>query len=164
MRDKVIAALRRDGRAPLTALARLLKRDVDDIHRIIKEEEGTTITKFTSLLNYELLGYPTHVVMVLAVSSKERAAFTSFLNKSQHLNGLFSINNGYDFLLDLIFKDMRQVHSFVEQLESKFTIYERKEYYILATFAEQRFMANPDLLPQESRARDFHRVPQQPLP
>ncbi len=143
----MIAALRRDSRIPLTTLARQLHIDVDHINNILKEERNNTLLGFSSLINYEQLGFPIRVMMILAVRSKEKEDILKYLRKMSALNGLFFINNSYDFFVDLIFRDMRQTQEFIERLESNFTLYEHKEYYILSTLTEQHFMTNPDLLP-----------------
>src|SRR3989344_2612891 len=147
MKEKTIASLRKNVREKLTSLSKSLHTDVDNIHKLIKEEDGKLIKKFTALIDFAQLGYPIRVMMVMAVSSKEKARIASFLRKHQNVNSLFLINNGYDFFIEMIFKSIKDVHNFTENIESKYTIYDKKEYYILDALFEENFMSNPRLIP-----------------
>ena len=143
-----IAALRKNARAKLKDLAHTTGEDIDELNKFIRREMSTTITRFTSLVNFSDLGFPIRLMLVLAVSSKQKEAMKRYLKSHQNTNGIFLINNGYDFFLDMLFKDVKEAHTFCEELSSKYLIYEKKEYFILQTVTEQSFMANPHLLPQ----------------
>ncbi len=144
---KIIAALRKNARSKLKDLAHTTGEDIDELNKFIRRETGKTINRFTSLVNFSDLGFSIRLMLVLSVSAKQKEAIKRYLKSHQNTNGIFLINNGYDFFLDMFFRDVKEAHIFCEELSSRYLIYEKKEYFILQTVTEQSFMANPNLLP-----------------
>jgi len=47
------------------------------------------------------------------------------------VNNIFKINNGYDFMVEGVFRFLQDFEDFSEDLEEKFSIKEKQMYYII---------------------------------
>src|SRR3989338_8828979 len=64
------------------------------------------------------------------------------LDKS--LNSVYKINNGYDFMLDGIFRQIKDVEQFLEKLENEFGITDKYVYYIVDEIKKEDFLSSPE--------------------
>ena len=80
---------------------------------------------------------------MLKVNKKDRDALKEFLMKCNSVNTLFRINNGYDFLVEAVFRNMKEMQDFVEKLE-RFKIKDRQEFYLLEDLKRESFIADPE--------------------
>ena len=73
----------------------------------------------------------------------QKHEISAFLEKHQNVNSLYKINNGYDFLVDVIFRQMIELEEFIELLETKFKVRHRDVYFIIDEIKLEGFMAEP---------------------
>jgi len=69
------------------------------------------------------------------------------LQKSWHVNNLYKINNGFDFIAEFVFKSINEMENFFEDLESKFKIKSKDVHYIIEDVQREAFLAKPDIVP-----------------
>jgi len=142
----ILSFLRLDARAPLTRLSRRTGLPVSTIFDRIKSSTGKVIKKHCSLLDFDKIGFSTCAHILLKASKEHKPDLVGFLNKSLFVNSFFKINNGWDFLVECVFRDMRSLEDFVEVLESDFGVVEKEIHYILDEYKRESFMDNPDLV------------------
>jgi DNA-binding Lrp family transcriptional regulator len=140
---KLLVELRKDGRSSLTDISRRISMPVSTIFDTMKTGAAGTVKKYTCLLNFEQIGFNCRTTIVLKVKKEEREEVKNHLLKQQCINSVYKINNGYDFLIEAVFKDMKGADEFTENLESKFKILEKKVYYIMEDIARELFMTDP---------------------
>ena len=63
--------------------------------------------------------------------------------KHFNVNNLSRINNGYDFFLEGIFRDITQMESFLDSLQNQGVI-ETKVHYVIDEIKREDFMTNPE--------------------
>ena len=144
-KDKLILSyLRKDARASLTSMSRQTRIPVSTLYERIKKSE--IIKKHTSLLDFDKLGYSARAKVLLKVNKENREALRGFLCKCQFINELIKVNNGYDFLVEFVFQNMRELEHYLEALGNKFDIEDEKVYYVVDELKKECFMSNPDLL------------------
>ncbi|MBW3020118.1 Lrp/AsnC family transcriptional regulator [Candidatus Woesearchaeota archaeon] len=140
---KIIAQLRTDARMPMTNLSRKTSIPVTTIFdRIKAHKENNVVKKFTSLLNFEELGYTTRANIALKVDSSDKEALREHLIKNENVNSVSRINNGYDFMIEGIFKQMMDMENFLDSLEQKFKIQDKKSFFIIEDLKKEEFMTN----------------------
>ncbi len=139
----LLSHLRKNARKNLTALSRQTGIPVSTLFERIKRYEGGIIRKHTALIDFSRLGFEIRVNIFLKADKSRRDELKRFLMKEQGVNSVFRINNGYDFLVEGIFRNMKEVTDFTEKLEG-YKVKEIKEYYTLEEIKKEGFMSDPE--------------------
>ncbi len=98
------------------------------------------------MLDFGKLGYATKANIILSVDKNRKDELREYLMKHQNVNSVYKINNGYDFMIEVIFSDLKEVESFVESLEVSFNITSKQVFYTLDELKRESFMSNPKLI------------------
>jgi DNA-binding Lrp family transcriptional regulator len=101
---------------------------------------GRHIRKFTCILDYEMLGYPVRA-KILIVAKKDKEELIKYLAKNESLNSVYRVNNGFDYLVEGIFRSMHEVESFLEEL-SEHGMQKAQVLYVLENLKEEAFLTN----------------------
>ncbi|MBW2994956.1 Lrp/AsnC family transcriptional regulator [Candidatus Woesearchaeota archaeon] len=140
----VFSYLRQNARDKLTKISKKTGIPVTTIHDQIMHKEGF-VKKYTALLDFEKLGFNARLLMALAVAPEDKNKLREFLLKNYQVNSLYSINNGYDFLAEGVFKQIKEAEKFIENLEQGFQIKNKQVHYITDELKTETFMSNPYL-------------------
>ena len=143
---QIIANLRQNARMPLTKMSRKTNIPVSTIFDRLRLSESRVIIKHTTLLDFSKLGFNTRANITLKVDREDKEKLKEFLIKHHLVNSLYKINNGYDFMIEGVFKQIKDMEDFLEDLEKRFKILEKKAFYIIEDLKRETFMSNPDLL------------------
>jgi DNA-binding Lrp family transcriptional regulator len=146
----VVRQLRSNARETLTKMSRKTGIPVSTIYEWLKGFEDNVITKHTCLLDFRQLGYDLRVTMLVKTPGDIKQDIQRFLQTHHRVNTVYRINNGYDFLAEVLFRTMAELQEFLDTLDLK-GITERKEYYILDEISREAFLstdAHVDLLKQ----------------
>ena len=76
----------------------------------------------------------------------KREELRKYLNKHQNVNSLYKINSGYDFLIELVFKNIKELEDFMENIRDRFKIIEDNVFYILEDIKREDFMNDENIL------------------
>ena len=129
----------------LTKLSRKTRMPVSTLFDRIKHRYHP-LKRYTCLLDFPKLGFDSRAFVLLKLErDKERC--TSFLSKHHNVNTLFRVNNGWHVMAELVFPTMPMLEAFLELLDKKFTIEDRRVHYVLQEIIRERFFAEPDLVP-----------------
>ena len=147
----LLSHFRRNARESLTTISRETRVPVSTIFDKLKHYERQFIRKHTTLVDFSKLGYMTRANVMLKVAVEHREALKAHLLRHENVNSLFKINNGYDYLAELVFRQLKEMEDFLEQLEQKYKITEKTVFYIIEDICREEFMARPDLVELESQ-------------
>lgn len=139
----VLAELRRDSRKSMTEMARSVGMPISTMHDRVKELQQEMIKKHTCVVDFSKLGFSCRIQVILKVRKEDKDQIREHLIGSPNVNTIYRINNGYDFLVEGVFRDMKEADRFVERLDEKFRIPERRVYYILDDIAREVFLTDP---------------------
>lgn len=139
----LLAQLRKNSRVKMTRMSRELDIPVSTIFERLKGPLRNYIKRFTCLLNNSEIGFSSRATLILKVDKEQKEDIRAFLEKHPNVNSLYRINNGYDFLLDSIFKQMRDLEEFIEQLEKSYKIKQKEVYFIIDEIKQEGFLADP---------------------
>ncbi|HIH37645.1 TPA: Lrp/AsnC family transcriptional regulator [Candidatus Woesearchaeota archaeon] len=142
---RIIALLRENARISLTEISKATNIPISTIFDRLKQSRGSSITRFTTLLNFSHLGYMVRVSMTIKVDRGQKDAVQHFLSSNQSVNSVYKINNGYDFMIEGIFQQIRDVDVFTEELERRFAITDIKSYFIIDDIKKEAFLTAPVL-------------------
>lgn len=143
---KILAYLRQNARMPLTDMSRKTHIPVSTIFDRLKANENNLIIRHTSLIDFAKLGYNVRANIYFKVDREHKEAFKEFLIKHQLVNSVYKINNGYDFMIEGIFRQIKEMEEFIEQAESKFKVLDEKSFFIIEDLKKEAFMSDPELI------------------
>ena len=132
---------RNNARENLTRISRLTHIPVSTIFDKFREFERTMIKKHTTIVDFKKLGFNIKLYILFKISRKSRNTFKEFLVKNENINSVFRINNGFDFLVEAIFKDMDALQRFSKSLE-KYNIQDKQELFVLKDLKREGFLAD----------------------
>ena len=141
----IISSLRQNARAKLTDMSRKTRIPVSTLFDRIRLHEGGLIKKHTALVDFGKLGYNTMANIILKVKREHRDDVREFLMNHPSVNSAFKINNGYDFSIEGVFQNIREVEDFIELLEDKFSIKSKQVFYVIDELKKEAFLSNPAL-------------------
>ena len=142
----IIGYLRQNARMKLTSMSRKAKLPVSTIFDRIKMNEQGLITKHTSLIDFSVLGFTTRANIMLRVERTDKQGLREFLETHHHVNSLYKINNGFDYLVEAVFRNLNDLEDFLEVLEEKFTLKSKEVHYIIQDIKREGFLADPSLI------------------
>ncbi len=142
----VLSCLRQNARETLTRLSKKTRIPVSTIYDKLKIQENNIITKYTSLLDFSKLGFNTRAHLIIKVDRKHRDEFRDFLLKNHNINSVYKVNNGFDFMIDTIFRHIKDMEDFIEMLEEKFEVKDKQVYYLVDELKRESFMSDPDFI------------------
>ncbi len=137
----LLTNLRQNARETLTRLSKKTNIPISTIYEKLKLYDGDIIKKHTSIIDFAKLGYNARVNIMLKVDKEERDDIRTHLANRDCINSVFKINNGFDFLIEGVFKDIRDVEDFLERIEDKFKIKKKEIFYIVDEIKREGFMA-----------------------
>ncbi|KHO46479.1 MAG: AsnC family transcriptional regulator [archaeon GW2011_AR3] len=142
----ILSHLRNDARETLTRMSRKTSIPVSTIYDRLKAQESSIIKRYTALLDFNELGYNARCKVILKIAREKKEALEKFLISHISVNSLYKINNGFDFLVEGIFKSIKESEDFLEALEIKFGVKTKQVYYIIDDIKRESFMSDPELL------------------
>ena len=83
---------------------------------------------------------------MIKVGKEIRNDIREYLLKNHNINNVYKINNGYDFMVEVVFKHIKEMEDFLENLETKFDVKSKSVYYIVEDVKRETFMNNPSML------------------
>lgn len=137
----LIPHLRRNSRETLTRLSKKTGIPISTIFDQLKKTD--IIAKHTCLLNFNNLGFNTRANIMLKVNRGERELIKDYLAKNNNINTVYKTNNGFDFMIEVIFKHIKDLEDFMEILEEKFSIKSKQVFYIIEDIKREGFMTDP---------------------
>lgn len=143
----VISCLRRNARETLTAMSKKTRIPVSTLFDRIRLFEQGLIMKHAAIVDFARLGYSTRANVILKVNKKDREALRQYLVRNSFVNSAYRINNGFDFMAEVIFRNMKELEDFLGTLEENFKITEKHVYYLIDDIKKEEFLASPQLSP-----------------
>ena len=141
----ILSHLRQDARKNLTSISKETGMPVSTIFDRIKRYEKGLIQKHTALLDFSKLGYDVKVHIALKVPKDKRESFKSYLLREPLVNSVYRINNGYDFMIEAVFRNIKEVHDFIEGLD-EYKVKSAEQHFVLEEIKREGFMADPQLV------------------
>ncbi len=142
----ILSNLRKDARMSLTNMSKATHIPISTIFDRLRMHEVGLIKKHTSLIDFEKLGFNTRANVCIKVDKSKREELREHLSKHQNVNSVFKINNGYDFLAEVVFHNIKDLEEFMENLEERFNVTQTQVYYLIEDIKREEFMADPLLM------------------
>ncbi|MGV8169561.1 MAG: Lrp/AsnC family transcriptional regulator [Candidatus Nanoarchaeia archaeon] len=138
----ILSYFRNDARISLTKLSKMTRMPVSTIFDKLREyKQSKVIKKHTSLLDFRKLGYEIRTQILISSGKDTREQLQKFLVQHPKINNVFRINNGFDFLVESIFRNMEELDEFMRALE-EFSPLQRKEFFVMEDLKREEFLVN----------------------
>ena len=136
----IISHLRKDARLSLGAVSRALNVPLSTVYdKLSRLQKEGVIRKQALLLDFAKLGYHHHINLALKVSREQKSALQQFLQNHPSVNSLHEIDGGFDFLAEVISKDIKEYTGFMDGLKESFDLKELHEYQIIEELEKEKF-------------------------
>ena len=144
-KDLILTAyLRQNSRTSLTILSRKTGVPVSTIFDRLKS--NNVIIKNTALLDFTKLGYSTRANILLKAKKGEKDKIKEFLVKSFNVNSLYKVNNGFHFMAECIFRDIKELEDFLDLIDERFSVRTKEVHYIIDELKKEAFLSQPELI------------------
>ncbi len=137
---KLISCLRENSRESITNISKKTKIPMSTVFERIEYHKQKTIQKFTALLDFTKFGYMAKTQILIKVHKADKIKLREYLKMHPNINSMYRINNGYDFLIEVIFRNIREIEEFLEELEEKFKIKDSEMHYIIDDLKREEFV------------------------
>ncbi|MFH1065669.1 MAG: Lrp/AsnC family transcriptional regulator [Nanoarchaeota archaeon] len=141
----IISSLRQNCRKSLTEMSRDTKIPISTIHEKMNVYNRTLIKKHTALIDFAKVGFNTRAKVLFKVEKDQRQKLQDFLDNCKNVNTLFKVNNGFDFMADMVFVHIKDLEDFIEMIEHKFKIINKETFYIIDALKTEEFLSSPVL-------------------
>ena len=125
----------------LTTISRKTGIPVSTIFDRLRSHEGRLITKFTCLLDFHEMGFTVWAKVFVKVRPDKRNELQNYMYAHPSVNNIYRVNNGYDFTLDCVFRDMKDAEDFMNELEDSFPIIQRDVFHVIDRIVEEKLLA-----------------------
>ncbi len=143
----ILSELRKNARESLTKMSRRTRIPISTIHDRIRTNLDSLIKKNCALIDFSKLGFSTRVNLLIKTPPNKRKEVGEFLKNNFHVNTLLRISNEFDFLVELIFKDLKEAENFIDKLEEDFNIEAEKKYFVVEEIKKEEFLSDKNIIP-----------------
>jgi len=140
----IISHLRKNARTSLTNISKNTGIPVSTVFDKVKSNK--IIKKHSALIDFAKLGYNVTVQIALQCEKEDREKISAHLKDHQNINSLHRINHGYDYLIECVFKDQKELSFFIEELNEKFQIKNKLIFHIIEEIKKEEFLSRPELI------------------
>ncbi len=137
---KIINVLQNDASTPIKEIADIVKLSISPCWNRIQKLQSSGIIKYkTAILNYEKLGYANRTFMFIKTSQHKHnwsEKFKNYILNQNQVMGLYRISGGYDYIIDVLSKDMKDFDKFYQNLIDNVEIFEVTSSFIMETMKE----------------------------
>ena len=142
----ILSYLRQNCRETLTNISKKSSIPVSTLFEKIRRNRDGVIRKHTCLVDFAKLGFNTRAKIAIQASLNHRKDLLDFLLNHKNINSVYKINNGYDYLTEGIFRNMRDLEEFIETLQVKFRTKKQETYFIIDDLKREAFLSDPQFL------------------
>ncbi len=141
----IVSLLRENSRISLTEMSKFTKIPISTLFERLREYNHGLIKKHTTLVDFTKLGYEARARVLFKAKRGEASKLRELLNCSGNVNELYKVNNGYDFMVEFIFKNMKELEEHLEKISAMYPIDKELVFYIMEEIKKEEFLSKPNL-------------------
>ena len=141
----ILSHLRQNARKSLTEIFRQTGVPVSTLFDKLKKYEKGLIKKNTVLLNFNKLGFGVRVKILLKAAKDQKENLRIHLVNSHNVNSVSSVTNGFDFLIEALFRNLKDMQQFSDNIE-QFNLTKKEEFFIIEEFKSESFLSQPEFI------------------
>ncbi|MBN1156366.1 Lrp/AsnC family transcriptional regulator [Candidatus Woesearchaeota archaeon] len=133
---QILRMLRNDARIKLADVAREINIPKTTVHDKYRRLKNNMILKYTTLVDFKKLGRPIRVN--IAIEAKRKETLKDFLLSHPDINSVSTLAN-YDFYVDAVFRNMAEMHDFLEELRL-YKVTKKNVHHIIEELKTEDFL------------------------
>ena len=138
---RILSHLRLNARLGLTDLSKATGIPVSTIFDQLKTTPH--IRRYSTLLDFNSLGFGCRALVLCRTTKESKPALGNYLCRHPYVNTLHKVNNGYDFCLEGVFRDLKHLEDFLEHLDESFSLRAKEIHYLLDELSREGFLLDP---------------------
>ncbi|HIG08259.1 MAG TPA: Lrp/AsnC family transcriptional regulator [Alphaproteobacteria bacterium] len=137
---KIISILQKDSSKPIKDISKKVGLSISPCwNRIQKLQDLGIIKHKTVILNPEKLGYSNRVFVFIKTNQHKKKwsdNFKDYILKQPNVIGLYRISGAYDYLIDVLAKDIKDFDLFYKNLIENIEIFEVSSSFVMEIMKE----------------------------
>ncbi len=135
----LLECLRRNSRAKLTSISKKTHIPISTLFDLLKGLQNSVIKKNTVVLNFDEMGYRARAQVFLKVDNENKNRLLLFLQHHNNVNTLQKTNNGWDFIAEVVCKNIKELDTFLELLEKNYAVVSFNMHYLIEDIKKEGF-------------------------
>ncbi len=137
---RIISHLRKDARTSLAAISSDTEIPISTIYDKINRLKGNDVIKsFTTLVDFEKLGYHHQSKVAFKLTPNQKNDFLNFVKEQKCINSIYEINGGFDFMIEMVHRNVKEHADFMDSLDEAFDLLELQEFQLINEIAREKF-------------------------
>ncbi len=137
---KILSILQKDATLPVKDIARKVGLSTTPCWaRIQKLQEIGIIKKKTAVLDSEKLGFNNRVFIFIKTNKHKKEwanKFKKYILSQQNVMGLYRISGNFDYLINVLAKDVKDFDNFYQNLIENIEIYDVSSSFVMEIMKE----------------------------
>ncbi|MEM3112863.1 MAG: Lrp/AsnC family transcriptional regulator [Candidatus Pacearchaeota archaeon] len=134
---RILNTLIKDSRKSYRELAKESKVSVATISNKLKEFKNNGILKaYTTLVDYDLLGYEVHVIINIRVSQGQEVVVGKKLFNSPNVTAIYDLTGEFDIMVIARFKNRRELDNYLKTVQAYEFVERTQTQLILSSVKE----------------------------
>lgn len=133
----LLKELRLNARESLSKISRRTQIPVSTLFDRTKKFENNIIKKFTALIDFEKIGYKIQAFQLIKIGKKDE--FERFIENEQSVNAVYKLHDSFDYLVEIICKDINGLQQFNEKIE-EFNIINKQSFLRTGELKREAFL------------------------
>ena len=143
---KILNLLRKNARQTLTNMSRDAGIPISTIFDKLKRLEHIGVIKaHTSMLDMNKIGYRLHAFVFLKDDNNQKERLIKTLIENPKVNNITRVNENWNFLIEVFFREIIELEEFIETLENDFKSIEISVHYALEDIKREGFLIGDEL-------------------
>jgi DNA-binding Lrp family transcriptional regulator len=136
----VLSHIRKNARKSVAGISAETEMPASTVLSRLRHLESGVVKKYTTLLDFQKLGYNVLIHLALKAADTERNSLGSFLMSHPNVNSVFRAGAGYDYYAETVFSDLKGLYDFLDEL-SAYDIEKIDEHHIIEEIKKEEFMS-----------------------
>ena len=141
---KLVIELRKNGRQDITKLASMHGYPKSTMYDILHKLERKGILEHTTKVDFEKLGFPIRIFMMVKTSPQHKAEMKEFLMRQKNVNSIYTVNHSANFHFEAIFRNQKGIEEFLEALEAKMPLTQINVYNVIEKICSEKFLTEEE--------------------
>jgi len=137
----ILNELRKNARVSIFEVARKANMPISTAYDKLRGyEKERVIRKHSALIDFSSLGYHARKMVAIKVDKEARQEIQQYLENHPNVNNLYRINSGYDYLIEIVAKNAKDMNDVIEDLELQKGIAEKGYFDIIDEIKREAFV------------------------
>lgn len=138
LNKRILSVLLDDSRLSYRQIAKKVGVSAATVMNRVKELEKTVIKKYTTILDYEKLGYDVEVIIEIRISKGKLIEVEKEISNHPDIFAVYDVTGDFDAVILARFPSRRKMDSFIKKLQTYNFVERTNTRMILNTIKEKQ--------------------------